>query len=266
MRILAYIVTMLAAAPVWAALPEAVLERMRAAQVVVLGEVHDNPAHHAAQAAAVEALQPAALVFEMLTAEQAAQVTPDNRADAAALAGALDWVDSGWPDFAMYHPVFTAAPGARVYGAAVPRDTARAAMQEGVAAHFGAGAGAFGLRDPLPQAQQEAREAMQMAAHCDALPEAMLPGMVALQRLRDAQLARTALRALDEAGAPVVVITGNGHARRDWGVPAVLETARPEVSVFALGQGEAGMTPEGSFDAVSFAAPAERPDPCEAFE
>jgi len=266
MRILAYLVTMLAAAPLWAAVDAPLLERMRAAQVVILGEVHDNPAHHATQAEAVAALKPAALVFEMLTPAQAAGVRANNRGDAETLAEALDWAGTGWPDFMMYHPIFTAAPNARVFGAAVPRGAARAAMQQGVAKHFGDGAGAYGLRDALPQDQQQAREAMQMAAHCDALPEAMLPGMVDLQRLRDAELARAALRALDEAGAPVVVITGNGHARRDWGVPAMLARARPEVSVFALGQGEAGVTPDGSFDAVRFAAPVERPDPCAAFE
>ena len=264
-RNLAPIVALLAAVPLWAAVPDALTDRMRAAQVVVLGEVHDNPAHHDAQAAIIAALQPAALVFEMLTPAQAARVTPDNRNDAAALAGALDWAESGWPDFDMYHPLFTAAPGARIHGAAVPRAEARAAMQQGVADHFGADAGSYGLRQPLPPAQQQAREAMQMAAHCDALPEEMLPGMVALQRLRDAELARAALRALDETGGPVAVITGNGHARRDWGVPAHIARVRPGAAVFALGQGEAGVVPAGGFDAVLFAAPVARPDPCDSF-
>ena len=34
-----------------------------AQDVVILGEVHDNPAHHAEQAAQVAAIQPRALVF-----------------------------------------------------------------------------------------------------------------------------------------------------------------------------------------------------------
>ena len=34
-------------------LPPAALERMRAADIVILGEVHDNPAHHAVQAQAL---------------------------------------------------------------------------------------------------------------------------------------------------------------------------------------------------------------------
>jgi hypothetical protein len=77
-------------------------------------------------------------------------------------------------------------------------------------------------------------------------------------------LARAALAALDATGGPVVVITGNGHARRDGGAPAYLLTARPDAASFALGQAEAGAI-MGQFDAVIDAAPAERPDPCATF-
>jgi hypothetical protein len=55
----------------------------------------------------------------------------------------------------------------------------------------------------------------------------ILPGFVEAQRLRDAALAEAALAALEAHGAPVAIITGNGHARRDWGVPAVLAVAAP---------------------------------------
>ncbi len=45
--------------------------------MVILGEMHDNPVHHAHQAIAVEALGAKALVFEMLTEAQALKITPD---------------------------------------------------------------------------------------------------------------------------------------------------------------------------------------------
>ena len=70
---------------------------------------------------------------------------------------------------------------------------------------------------------------MQMDAHCGALPEEMLGGMVEAQRLRDAALAEGVLAALAESSGPVVVITGNGHARLDWGAPRMLERARPDI-------------------------------------
>ncbi|MGY3438966.1 MULTISPECIES: ChaN family lipoprotein [unclassified Marinovum] len=233
--------------------------------VVVLGEVHDNPGHHQEQARRVETLEPKALVFEMLTPEQAAKAVPEIREDAAALGAALGWADSGWPDFALYHPIFAAAPQAQIFGAAIPRATARAAMQSGAGAVFGAEAARFGLNDALPPDTQTAREALQMAAHCDALPEAMLPQMVEIQRLRDAALARAVLAAMAQTGGPVAVITGNGHARKDWGVPQVLAKVAPDLRVFVLGQGEEGTPPEGGFDEVVFAPVPLRDDPCAVF-
>lgn len=236
------------------------------ADVVFLGELHDNAEHHARQAAYVADLAPSALVFEMLTPAQADLVTPYLVADEAALEAALGWNDSGWPDFSMYYSIFAAAPEAPVFGAAIPRDRARASMQDGVAAVFRGDATAFGLSDPLEAEEQDTRQALQLAAHCDSMPEEMLPVMVDIQRLRDAELAFSALQALEVYGAPVVVITGNGHARLDWGAPVYVRAADPSVTVAALGQGEDGAdAPSGAFDLVETSAPAERGDPCAAF-
>jgi uncharacterized iron-regulated protein len=201
----------------------------------------------------------------MLTPAQAARVTPENRADAAALAAALDWGEGGWPDFAMYHPLFVAAPEARIYGAEMAREEVRRAVSEGAAAVLGEDAARFGLDVPLPDDEMAERVAEQAEAHCDALPVEMLPGMVEAQRLRDAALARAVLAALDATGGPVAVITGNGHARRDRGVPAYLQRARPGLVLLAVGQFEERPEGEPPFDAWRVTEPAERPDPCDAF-
>lgn len=232
--------------------------------VLILGEVHDNPAHHAAQADRVEAFAPAALVFEMLTPDQAGGAVPDST-DPDALEEALQWDSSGWPDFSHYHPIFAAAPRARVYGAGVPRGRAMQALETGVTKAFAGDAAAYGLDRPLPGDQQSARESFQKAAHCDALPDDMLPGMVEVQRLRDATLAHIVLRAFEETGGPVAVITGNGHARRDWGIPAYLARVAPDLRVHSVGQAEAGQGLSGPFDEVLTAPAAEREDPCATF-
>lgn len=240
-------------------------EKMAQARIVYLGEVHDNPAHHENQAAFIAALAPSAVVYEMLGADVAAGLTAGDLASAQAFEAATGWSQSGWPDLAMYWPVFQAS-SADIYGAALPRAQARAAMQGGIAAHFGSDAADYGLTTPLPTDQQVEREAMQMSAHCDALPETLLPGMVALQRLRDAMLARAALTALDETGGPVVVVTGNGHARADWGAPSYVAHVRPDVPQFTLAQTEGDAQPDPAFDHVIAAKPVERPDPCAAFK
>lgn len=235
------------------------------ADVVILGEVHDNPDHHRMQADVVAALDPTAIVFEMLDAGEAALLTAEAVADLDALADALDWENSGWPDFAVYAPLFEAAGQRAAYGAEISRGAAREAFDTGAADAFDGDAARFGLTDPLPGDQQATREAGQMAAHCDALPENLLPGFVEAQRLRDAALADATLQALEDHGAPVVVITGNGHARRDWGVPALLQIAAPDVTVFTLGQVEGDIPEDAPFDMVVTADPVDRPDPCAAF-
>jgi uncharacterized iron-regulated protein len=249
---------------------EAVIASAAAADIVILGEIHDNPEHHRNQADIVRALQPAALVFEMIpqAAEDTVNALREEGADRAAIAEALDWEASGWPDFAHYAQILEAAPGAQVFGAGqLDADVGRA-LSEGAAAAFGPDAATYGLDLPLPPEEQAAREAQQKAAHCDALPDAMLPGMVEAQRFRDAGLADAALwaRTLTGGDGQVVVIAGSGHADRQRGVPALLAIAAPDLAVLALGQLEEGPDAAGSFDAVLLAPSPAREDPCAAFE
>lgn len=235
------------------------------ADVVILGETHDNPIHHAHQAIAVEAIRPAAVVFEMLSAEQAARVTPELIGSEAALGAILGWEGSGWPDFSMYYPVFVAARSAEFFGAEAPREEVRQAVGAGAAEAFGEDAARFGLDRPLPEPEQMVREAGQLLAHCGAIPGEALPGMVAAQRLRDAWLARAVLDARAITGGPVVVITGNGHARSDWGLPRVLSEAAPDLSVLTIGQYEEEAEADPPYDYWLVTDPAVRPDPCAAF-
>lgn len=237
-----------------------------AADVVILGEVHDNAEHHLNQAAAVAALKPAALVFEMFGPAEALAATPEIRRDPAALARALRWEDRGWPDFAMYHGIFVAAPDAAVFGGALPRDEVRRATKDGAAAVLGDSAPLFGLDVPLDNDEQAAREAFQQEAHCNALPDAILPGMVSAQRLRDAGLARAVVAAMAETGGPVAVITGNGHARNDWGLPRMLGRVLPNADVVSVGQLESPPQEPPPFDLWLVTRPADRPDPCAVFE
>ena len=235
------------------------------AEIVIIGEIHDNPGHHLTQAHLVARWKPAAVVFEMLTPAQAKSAGGVDRDDQQAMALALEWEGSGWPDYALYHPIFAALGSAKIYGGALDRATVRRAFDEGAAAVFGAEASRFGLSSPLPTAEQAAREADQMAAHCNALPDEVLPGMVSAQRLRDAAFARTALTALRETGGPVVVITGSGHADKDRGIPASLAIAAPETTVFSLGQIESDLGAAPPFDRWIVTAPTPREDPCTAF-
>jgi len=245
-------------------IPADVVADMQSADVVILGEIHDNPQHHLVQTEAIEAIAPSAVVWEMVTEEGAQRLAQKAATNPDELSRILRWAESGWPPLSMYYPVFEAS-NAPVYGAMVPRAAARAAMERGAATALGADAARYGLTVPLPPDQQTAREADQLAAHCDALPQEVLPQMVAIQRLRDAVLTRAILRATEETGGPVAVITGNGHARKDRGIPTFLSLLQPGLKVFVMGQSEDGAI-DGEFDAVIDSPTVEREDPCKAFE
>jgi uncharacterized iron-regulated protein len=119
-------------------------------------------------------------------------------------------------------------------------------------------------------------EAEMIASHCDRLPAEMAAGMVESQRLRDARFAHALRRAAAAGGGRAALITGNGHARTDRGVPAALAAAEPGARVVALGQVEVreGATAfadyggaEGlPYDYVWFSVRKDRGDPCAAFD
>ena len=263
--------TALALAALWRAATAATVEEVVAsadgAEIVILGEVHDNPAHHANQARIVEALQPAAIVFEMIPQEREAAVNDLRAAGATpeAIAEALNWDESGWPDFGLYAPILQAAPAARIFGAGQPSADVRRAMVEGAAGPFGPDAAIYGLDQPLAEEEQDIREALMAEAHCGLLPAEVLPGMVEAQRFRDAGLADATLWARTmTGGGQVVVITGNGHADTRRGMPEALRVADPAATVVSLGQLEAepAAEPDQIFDHVIVTEPAERGDPC----
>ncbi|WP_424927409.1 ChaN family lipoprotein [Amaricoccus tamworthensis] len=249
---------------------EAFIGHAADAQIVVLGEVHDNPGHHENQARIVEELQPGALVFEMIDQEDEDLVNDLRKAGAgrAKLAEALDWENSGWPDFDYYAAILEAAPFARVFGAGQSPEDIRTAATEGAAKAFGVHSATYGLEQPFSEADQKLRELEMMESHCNALPEVMLPGMVEVQRFRDAGLADAALWARNHVGEDgrVVVITGSGHADARFGAPALMRLAEPEVSVLTLGQGEGPQPEDREFDAWMTAPAPDRDDPCDAFD
>lgn len=248
---------------------ERVLAAGRTADIVILGEVHDNPTHHATQAAVVAALKPEALVFEMIPQAREDEVNAlrEEGSDRETIAAALDWAETGWPDFAYYAAILEAAPEARVFGAGQPRDEVRRAAAEGAAVAFGPDASTYGLDRPLADADFAAREADMQEAHCDTLPAEILPGMVEAQRFRDASIADAALWARTmTGGGQVVVIAGSGHADRIRGVPAALGIADPDLAVLSVGQFEAQPEAPGDYDLVLVAPPPARDDPCAALE
>ena len=223
--------------------PAEVEARLRAAKFVVLGEKHDNPDHHRIEAALLRVAtegRKGALVAEMITVDkQAALDGLAGRPTPEQLALAVDWDHTGWPPFAGYRPVFAAALESRmpIFAGDMPRATAHEVAHHGVAALDPALAQRHRLATPLP-ADTEARFEKEVAdVHCGVLPPPMLPAMVLAQRARDAYLAEAMLSAREKTKADVtVLVSGDGHARDDRAVPALLESSGvPAGEVLSVG-------------------------------
>lgn len=243
------------------------LARLRAVRFVLLGEVHDNPHHHRIQAELVAKLArvvpPPAVVFEMLDPERQDAIDAfrgEGGRDPDAFAARVAWSESGWPDFALYRPLFEVVldAGLPIVAAGLPRGRSLAPD----APERSAG---FGLDEPLPPRQQAERLDEMFAAHCGLLPREHLASMVELQRARDARLALALLRAASDHGRAVLV-AGNGHVRDD-DTPALLERAGvARVAIANVGLLEPGSDDDdraSRFDFRFVTPAAERDDPCE---
>jgi uncharacterized iron-regulated protein len=264
----------------------ALLAELSRARFVLLGERHDNPDHHRLQAEMVRALTGSGrrpvLAFEMLDAEQ--QPTIDAalaRAphDPDALAQAVAWEKSGWPDWSLYRPIFAVGTerGLPIIGANFPSARVKELVLRGPEALPLETRARLGLDMPLPEDIARAMRTEMHESHCGHLPESMLDPMVLAQRARDAQMADRLLATASQDGA--LLITGTGHARTDRGVPAQLARRAPDLPVLSLAFLEVspesreppGYAPPDSagklpYDYVWFTPAAEREDPCAMFQ
>ncbi|GMU08909.1 ChaN family lipoprotein [Corallococcus caeni] len=211
------------------------------ARFVLIGERHDHPDHHRLQAelvrAKTDAGQRPALAFEMLDVTQQPAVDAALKArpeDAEGLAKAVDWANSGWPAFSLYEPVFTAGLQAHlpIVAANLPRAQVRALVMKGPEALPSDLRSRLGLEAPVPEAEAEAVREELDRSHCGQLPREMLEPMALAQRARDAMMADRLLETVPADGA--VLITGNGHVRKDRAVPAHLERRAKDVSVLSV--------------------------------
>jgi len=236
---------------------------LRSRPIVLLGEVHDNAQQHAMRAQALRALLDGgarpALLMEQFDRERQPDldralarpgVTAD---DVIAAAGGGTTSASGW-SWPLYRPYIALAIEYRLALVAtnVSRSDTRRVVAGGLASLD------FDARVPadieVPQAQAL------VESHCGLLEARQAQTMAAAQVARDQFMAR-ALESHAARGA--VLLAGNGHVRRDIGVPRWLNAATRQRSL-SIGLLEPGDADAAAFD-VALTTPAQtRPDPCEA--
>ncbi len=244
---------------------------------VLLGEVHDNAQQHRLRLATLQRAFASgwrpAIAMEQFDRERQADIDRARRerpGDAQHLidvaAPSARRAGGGW-NWAFYRPFVELALRYDVPLIAANLSNADAAtiVRAGYGAVFDAAEiVALGLDAPAPPELQAAQEREIDRGHCHALPRSMWPRMATAQFARDAVMAQVLRRSAGAGG--VVLLAGNGHVRRDIGVPRWLGPAT--ASVFSVGYLEItdDSTPVGAFDAVVRTPAAERADPCAEFE
>lgn len=269
--------------------PEALLTRLAAADLVLLGEVHDNSDAHALQGWAIRLLAKhrsgLGVVFEHIRTDQTEALErldefdrqARRRATAHDLFRFLDWKSSGWPPedkmIGLFGAIFD--PRLPIYPGSPPRNQVRAVARGDVTALSGEERARLKLDVPLAPSLGDALAAELKASHCGMLPDAAIPGMGTVQRYRDAALADAMLTAAAQHGA-AILLAGNGHVRTDRAVPWYLRERAADrrvasVMILEVEDGEIDSSlyipsdPSGrpTVDFAIFTPRAERPDPCE---
>jgi uncharacterized iron-regulated protein len=195
---------------------EAVNRRLQAllpADVLLLGEQHDAPAHQQLQRAVVLALAArgtlAALALEMADRNTSTAGLPP-QATEEQVRTALKWHEAGWP-WDAYGPAVMAAvqAGVPVIGANLPAGEMKDAMKN------------IALDGHLKLDKWQKQQEIIREGHCGLLPPSQIVPMTRIQTARDAAMAQTLVGAL-EPGKTVLLIAGNGHVDRELGVPTHL--------------------------------------------
>jgi len=182
------------------------------ANFLVLGELHDVDGHQQLHKHVIHHLahnqQLHALVLEMADRGHSTMGLPAHATETQ-VQQALRWNTSGWP-WERYGPVVMAAVGQSVpvFGGNLPRSDMRSAMLNAAL-------------DANVQAQHlEPLQALMQESHCGLLPASQLLPMARIQIGRDVAMAQTLLDTRPPKAQQVtLLITGNQHARKDYGVP-----------------------------------------------
>jgi len=241
---------------------EALVARAAAADVVILGELHDDFPGHRFQTALVEALleqQRFAVCLEMLERDEQAfvdafladEISQETFVD---ITDSMDWGAKGrWNDF--YQPTIDAAKaaGAPVVAANAPRRFTRLARLEGferLAAFAEAYPGHFVVPEPIDEGDYAERFKNTMRHHSAApapkkgkkgaesggmppMTEEKLATFFRAQQVWDATMADSVVKAQRDHGKAVLLI-GQFHTDHRGGTLLRMKAAAPELQYLTI--------------------------------
>lgn len=256
----------------------ALLARTNTADVLLLGETHDNPLHHENQQkllkARIESGARPALMMEQLDAE-------NQQALDRALAGSnRDEVFKRvtklvkFSNWESYQPLLAIAIDNKlpVIAANISNQHLQPVVWRGYAAYDAGELKRLAVEAVWNETRQNYLVRNMGGAHCGQLKDELREGLTRSQRLRDALMVDSAVTSISRG---VVAIVGSSHARRDIGLPLYFAARAPSARILSIGFVEVSpgatdpdiyaadsATGEAPFDVIWFTPRVERTDPC----
>ena len=254
------------------------LARANKADVLLLGETHDNPLHHELQqklliARIASGARPA-LMMEQLDIDTQSSI--DHALNGSNRAEVLDNVTKliKFADRQYYRPFLAIAMDNRlpVIAANIPSQRLQPVIWDGFAAYDAGELKRLDVEQVWSESRQQYLIRHMGGAHCGQLREGLRAGLSRSQRLRDALMVDSAVSSIDRG---VVGIVGSSHARRDVGLPIYFAARAPTAHVYSIAFVEVvrGRTDPSTyktesatgsvpFDAIWFTPSIARSDPC----
>ena len=239
---------------------------LKSADIVLLGELHDNRLHHQLRGQLIAQFADAkwSIVSEHIPAPGKVVFRSDTKADLEA--AGFDSQGWEWPTHQSLYDAIRAKDFS-VVGGNLSKAEARQIFLQGVS----------GLPERMAQTYAQSRlnadaeralDRDLIEGHCGQLPDKYLLRMRFAQRITDLSMTHVLLD-----NRPSVLVAGNGHVRKDYGVPQILSSVTPVLNVVSVGFLEQGSDPKdllqsvsGQYDFIWITERTDRKDPCENFK
>jgi len=244
---------------------ESLVSMMETRDIVMLGELHDSAFHHAARAQLIQSATCTlcVIVSEHLPAEH--QVKFNGSLLGSLQSAGFDAKGWGWP---LHEPLFKAIQikNRMLIGGNISNTLSSDIFKRGEEAIPFPLLQEYRL-SPLSNDSGVKLDQDLKDGHCGQLPDKYVPSMRLIQRIKDASFAR-----LLKDHVPSIFIAGNGHVRKDYGVPQILAATAPHLKILSVGFIEQeDWTPESQavlaerYDVVWVSQNTQRSDPCKDF-
>lgn len=224
--------------------PFQLIQSLLHADVILLGEKHDNPDHHALQTwvlrQVIQAGRRPGVVFEMMTEDQQAVIEryeQQQPQDATLLGKTLSWEASGWSAWTQYQPLadLAVSRGLPIIAGNLEQELTENIQRFGFLAIPGTRRARLSLNTPMTEDLFTTMQQDVKPMHCQEPSAQQLIQMVLVQHARDAVMAEHLTQTLfrpDTDGA--VLIAGSWHARTDYSVPMHVRRMSPDARVHSI--------------------------------